>query len=335
MAITRRPPEIKDEQVTEALEGYRRRLTQFKPVDAGARAETRDADLVRAEISGKVGEHKIKKRELLVDLEDDVHGPLPGLASRLRGKPIGGATPIEVDYTLPEEGVPAEMAGRHVHLHVSIKEVREKQVPALDDELAKDTGEAETLDGLRTKVRERLAETDKTRIKREMERSLIKALIKSNEFPIAPALVERYAQVIVNRAKSQLMMMGVDVESVDDSKMRGEVRAEAEEEARGAILLQAIGEREGITASDADVQKRIAELAVGRNESPKQLRAELEKDHRIQQIEQQIREQKTLDLLISQAKITDGEPASSLIVTPEEARKEEAAAKAKAKKPSK
>src|SRR5579871_325502 len=331
--LTRRPPEVKDEQVAEALEGYRRRLTQFKPVDAGTRQQTGDADLVRAEIWGKVGEHKIKKRELLVDLEDDVHGPLPGLASRLRGKPIGGETPIEVDYTLPEEGVPAEMSGRHVHLNVSVKEVREKQVPALDDELAKDTGEAETLDGLRAKVRERLAETDKTRIKREVERALIKELVKRNEFPIAPALVDRYAQLIVNRAKQQLMMMGVDVESVDDNKMRGEVRSEAEEEARGAILLQAIGEREGIAASDADVQKRIAELAQSRNESPKQLRAELEKDHRIHQIETQIREQKTLDLLISQAKITDGEPASSLIVTPEQAR-QEAAGKAKAKKPS-
>jgi trigger factor len=334
IALTRRPPEVKDEQVTEALEGYRRRLTQFKPVDAGARQQTGDADLVRAEIHGKVGEHKIKKRELLVDLEDDAHGPLPGLASRLRGKPIGGEAPIEVDYTLPEEGVPAEMAGRHVHLNVSIKEVREKQVPALDDELAKDTGEAETLEGLRTKVRERLAETDGTRIKREMERALIKELVKRNEFPIAPALVDRYAQAIVNRAKSQLMMMGVDVESVDDAKMRAEVKTEAEEEARGAILLQAIGEREGITASDADVQKRIAELAQGRNETPKQLRAELEKDGRIRTIETQIREQKALDLLISQAKITDGEPASSLIVTPEQARQEAVAAgKTKAKKP--
>jgi trigger factor len=332
IAVTRRPPHVTDEQVAEALEGYRRRLTQFKPVDA--RKETGDADLVRAEISGKVGEHKIKRRELMVDLEDDVGGPLPGLASRLRGKPIGGDVPVEVDYTLPAEGVPAEMAGRHVHLHVSIKEVREKQVPALDDELAKDTGEAETLDGLRAKVREKLADTDRTRIKREMERALIKELVAKNEFAIAPALVDRYAQSIVNRAKSQLMMMGVDVESVDDAKMRAEVKTEAEEEARGAILLQAIGEREGITAGDADVQKRIAELAAGRNESPKQLRAELEKDHRIQQIETQIREQKTLDLLISQAKITDGEAAPSLIVTPEQARQEQAAATGKAKKPS-
>jgi trigger factor len=331
--VNRRPPVVTDEQVAEALEGYRRRLTQFKPVDS--RKETGDADLVRAEISGKVGEHKIKRRELMVDLEDDVGGPLPGLASRLRGKPIGGDAPVEVDYTLPAEGVPAEMAGRHVHLHVSIKEAREKQVPALDDELAKDTGEAETLEGLRAKVREKLADTDRTRIKREMERALIKELVAKNEFPIAPALIERYAQAIVNRAKSQLMMMGVDVESVDDAKMRAEVKTEAEEEARGAILLQAIGAREGITAGDADVQKRIAELAAGRNESPKQLRAELEKDHRIQQLETQIREQKTLDMLISQAKITDGEATPSLIVTPEQARQEEAAAATgKAKKPS-
>jgi trigger factor len=330
--VNRRPPQVTDEQIAEALEGYRRRLTQFKPVDG--RTETGDADLVRAEISGKVGEHKIKKRELRVDLEDDAGGPLPGLASRLRGKPIGGDAPIEVDYTLPAEGVPTEMAGRHVHLHVSVKEVREKQVPALDDELAKDTGEADTLEGLRAKVREKLVETDNTRIKREVERALIKELVKRNEFPIAPALVDRYAQAIVNRAKSQLMRMGIDVESVDDGKMRLEVKTEAEEEARGAILLQAIGEREGITAGDADVQKRIAELAQARNENPKQLRAELEKDHRIHQLQTQIREQKTLELLISQAKITDGEAAPSLIVTPEQARQEAAGAATKTKKPS-
>jgi trigger factor len=113
--------------------------------------------------------------------------------------------------------------------------------------------------------------------------------------------------------------------------MRAEMQVEAEEEARGAILLQAIAEREGITVGDVDLQKRIAELATARNENPKQLRAELEKNHRIHQIEAQIREQKTLDMLISQAKITDGEPASSLIVTPEEARREAQAAPKTAK----
>ncbi len=333
LPLTRRASKVTDEQVTEALEGYRRRMTQFKPVEG--RTETGPADLVRVEVNGKVGEHKIKKRELLVDLEDDVGGPLPGLASRLRGKPIGGDGQIEVDYTLPTEGTPAEMSGRHVHLNVSIKEAREKQVPALDDDLAKDTGEAETLEGLKTKVRDKLADADTQRIKRELERAAVKEIVTRNEFPVARSLVDRYAQAIVNRAKNQLMMMGVDTESVDDEKMRAEVRDEAEQEARGSILLQAIAEREGIAAGDADVQKRIAELAQARNENPKQLRAELEKDGRIQQIEHQIREQKTLDLLISQAKITDGEPAPSLIVTPEQARQEAATSTSKGKKSSK
>jgi trigger factor len=321
--LSRRPPRVTDEQVAAALEGYRRRLTQFKPVEG--RKETAETDVLQVELSGRVGEHKIKRREVLVDLEDDVSGPLPGLAGRLRGKPIGGDH-VEVDYTLPSEGPPPELAGRHVHLHVTIKEARQKQVPALDDDLAKDTGEAETLEGLRVRVREQLIEADQQRIKQELAQALVKEIVKRNTFPIAPALIERYAQAIVNRAKSQLMMMGVDIEGVDDEKMRAEMHAEAEEEARGSILLQAIAEREGITVSDADLQKRIAELAAARNESPKQLRAELEKDHRIHQIEAQIREQKTLELLISQAKITDGEPVSSLIVTPEEARREAQAA---------
>jgi len=336
LPVSRRPAKVTDEQVADALEGYRRRLTEFKPVEG--RTQTQDADLVLVELSGRVGDNKLKKRQVAIDLENENEGPLPGLASRLRGKPIGGE-PVEVDYTLPAEGVAAEMAGQQVHLHVSIKEVREKKVPALDDEMAKDTGEAETLEGLRSKVRERLVEQDQRRIKQEMTRALIKELIKRNEFPVAPSLIERYAQLIVNRAKQQLMMMGMDVEGMDDAKMREEMRAEAEEEARGAILVQAIAEREGITVSDADLQKRIAELAAARNENPKQLRAELEKDNRIHQVENQIREQKALDMLIAQAKITD-EEAPSLIVTPEQAKREakvnEAKEKAaKAKKESK
>jgi trigger factor len=321
LPVSRRPAKVTDEPVAEALEGYRRRLTEYKPVEG--RQETGDNDLVLVELSGKVGDNKLKRRQVAIDLENDAEGPLPGLPSRLRGKPIGGD--VEVEYALPTEGVPAEMAGGQVLLHVTIKEAREKKVPSLDDEMAKDTGEAETLDGLRAKVREKLLEADQQRIKGEMTRALVKELVKRNEFPVAPALIDRYAQSIVNRAKQQLMMMGVDVESVDDAKMRVEMRAEAEEEARGSILVQAIAEREGLTVTDADLQKRIAELAVARNENPKQLRAELEKDHRIHQIETQIREQKALDMLIAQAKITD-EEAPSLIVTPEQAKREAAKA---------
>jgi len=322
--LTKRKANFTEEQVTEALENYRRRLTEYKPVEG--RTETAPTDVLMVEVHGKVGEHKIKRKQLAIDLEDETGGALPGLATRLRGLPIN-ASEVEVKFTLADDIAQKELAGRAVDLKVSIKEAREKKQPAIDDEMAKDTGEAETLEGLRDKIRQRLLETDEQRIKREMIQTMVKHLVKVNDFPIAPALVERHAQAIVNRAKSQLMMAGIDVEgqNFDEAKMRQEFRADAEEEARGTILVQAIAEREGITATDADIQKRVAEIAAARQENPKKLRADLEKDHRIHQIRNQIIEQKTLDMLIAQAKITDEDPAR-LIVTPDEAAAEAAAA---------
>jgi trigger factor len=338
IALSRRAAKVTDEQVTEALEGYRRRFTEYKPVEG--RTETTAGDVVLVDLHGRVGEHKVKHRTVAVDLDDDAGGALPGLASRLRGLAIG-PDQIEIKYTVADDVPQRELAGKLVDLRATIKEAREKKVPNLDDELAKDTGEAETLAALREKVRERLVDADKQRIQRELVQQLVKELVKRNEFPIAPALVDRHAQAIVQRAKNQLMMAGVDVEAIDEGRMRAEVKTEAEEEARGTILVHAIAEREGITVGDADVQKRIAELAAARNENPKKLRADLEKDNRLHQIESQIREQKTLDMLIAQAKIADEDPAASsdastapndrLIVTPDEARAEAATSKRKRK----
>jgi trigger factor len=164
---------------------------------------------------------------------------------------------------------------------------------------------------------------DNQRIKREMAAALVKELVKGNPFEVAPSLVDRYAEDIVYRMKAQLAMMGLDVEGggFDDAAMLKEVRADAEAEAKGSILVHAIGEREGIEASEGDVQKRIAELASARGESTKKLRAELEHSGRIAGVKSQIVYEKTVDMLLGQAKIVDEDP-DSLIITPEQAGKE-------------
>jgi FKBP-type peptidyl-prolyl cis-trans isomerase (trigger factor) len=100
--------------------------------------------------------------------------------------------------------------------------------------------------------------------------------------------------------------------------MLKEVRADAEGEAKANILVHAIGEREGIEASEGDVQKRIAEIATARGESSKKLRAELEHNGRIVGVKSQIVYEKTVDMLLSQAKIVDEDP-ESLIITPDKA----------------
>lgn len=324
--LERRPPKVTDVEVADALEGYRRRQTEFVPIEG--RTETAATDLLVVELHGEVGGHHVHrtdKEAVTVDLEDEAGGPLPGLAGRLRGIPIA-ASKHKIAYRIAADTPIKDLAGKDVALEVTIKDARQKKVPALDDELAKDTGEADTLEALRTRVRERLLEADKARAEREMRQRLVKALAERNPFPIAPALVERHAQAIVNRAKAQLMMMGIDVEGTDDAKMRADFKGDAEEEARGAILLQAIAEREGLQVGDADIQKRIAEIASARGENPKKLRAEYERDHRIAGVRLQLLEEKTLELLVSQARITDADP-DRLIVTPDEARAEAAGKK--------
>src|SRR4051812_31550204 len=100
VALKRRAANVTDEQITEALEGYRRRFTEYKPVEG--RTQTGAGDVVLVDLHGRVGEHKIKHRTVAVDLDDETGGPLPGLALRLRGLSIAGAQ-TDVKYTVSEE----------------------------------------------------------------------------------------------------------------------------------------------------------------------------------------------------------------------------------------
>ena len=166
-----------------------------------------------------MGEHKIKTKTVTVDLTDENAGGLPGLAPRLRGVPVN-AQGLELRYRLGDDIAIKSLAGKEISLRVTIKEVRGRKVPALDDELAKDTGEASTLEELKGKVRDKLAEADKQRIRREMASALVKEVVKRNDFPIAPSLIDRHAENIVMRVKAQLMLAGIDVEGAGASTTR-------------------------------------------------------------------------------------------------------------------
>jgi trigger factor len=318
--VSRRPAKVTEEEIDKALENYQRRFTEFKPVED--RKVTAADDVVTAEVHGRIGEHKIKTRILQLDLTDENAGGLPGLAERLRGVPTD-AQGLEIKYQVAAESPVKGLAGKEVSLRVTVKEVRSRKVPALDDELAKDTGEADTLADLRKKVRERLVEGENQRIKREMSQSLVEQIVKANPFDVAPSLVDRYADDLVYRTKAQLARMGIDVEggAFDEAAMLKEVRGDAEQNARGNILVHAIGEREGIEATEGDIQKRIAELSAAHGESSKKLRAELEHSGRLAAVKSQIIYEKTVDMLLAQAKIVDEDP-DSLIITPDQANKE-------------
>ncbi|MDX2022772.1 MAG: trigger factor [Deltaproteobacteria bacterium] len=305
LELKRRPAKVDEAQIQQQLETHQRQLTQYLPIEEG-RDVTKGDDLVLVEVTGKVGAHKIKHRTAAVDLSDPSREPLPGLAAQLNGISVK-AEDHEVKYKIADDVPMRELAGQDVALKVTVKEVRSRKVPAIDDELAKDTGEAETLAGLKEKIRARLEDSDKQRIRAELSQQAVKALVKANDFPVARSMVERYAKSMVEQFKAQLARMGIEpgAAGIDDQRMFNDSLPEAETQARASVLLAAIAEVEKIEVTDADVQKKLAELAAARQENVKKLRADLEKSGQIHGLRRQIQDDKTLDLLLAQAKIAD------------------------------
>jgi trigger factor len=134
LELKRRPVKVDEAQVDAALEQYRKRLTEYKPIEG--RTNAASGDMLMIELHGRVGDNKIKRNTVGIDLEDETGGPLPGLAERLRGIALN-ASEVEVKYKLPDDLDQKELAGREVNLKVSVKDAREKKERALDDESQK------------------------------------------------------------------------------------------------------------------------------------------------------------------------------------------------------
>ncbi len=312
--LNQRPAAISDEELDAALERKRQELTEFKPIE-GREALTA-TDVAVIDVAGTLGERKFDKEAMMVDLGESGRDPIPGLAKALVGVPIKAAG-HEVTFVLPtkeeNEHIAAELAGQRATFKVTVKEAREKQMPALDDEFAKDTGEADTLAELRDKTKAKLLEQDEKQAREELKTDLVKELLKRNSFVVAPALVERQLDVMIQRSRLQLAMRGIDYRSagLDEQRMRDEMRESANDEVRAAFLIDAIADKEKVEVSEAELEKKLAEMAQSRDKSVPRLKAELQKEGRLESLKHQIREEKTLDLLLSRAKINEKAKSAS------------------------
>src|SRR5262249_10052894 len=159
-------------------------------------------------VKGKVGDQDVDRPELQVDLGDTQHEPLPGLVAALVGLPID-AKDRAITLNFADDAEQAEIRGKTAELTVSFGDVRQKVLPSRDDDFAKDTGEADTLDELRQKTRELLEKHAASRADRDMREALVKELVKANPVEVAPSLVERGIDNQIQRARLSFAMQGV------------------------------------------------------------------------------------------------------------------------------
>jgi trigger factor len=298
-----RPARVTDEAVQMALKMKQQELTAFQSVEG---RNTEPGDVLLVDVMGKVGDEPVDHEQALVELGDPPREPVPGLAAALTGI-SPDEEEKELELQVPgEEGQPARAA----RLLVTIHQVRKKVVPELDDELAKDTGEAETLEELKEVLRKKLLEEDRERAMQEAKDQLLDTIAAKNDLPVIPALVDRHLERRIELQKA-LMGMGPDVPGLDEEALKERMRDDASDAVKKALLLGAIAKKEKVEAQEADVEKRLAEIASARGQNVARVRSEYEKEGLLASVRERILEDKTLDLLMSKAKIIEEESTDS------------------------
>ena len=306
MEISRRPVDVPESAVDAALEQLRKENTELLPIEG--RDVTARGDVLSVAIKGNLGEHEIDRPNVPIDLDNQVQEPIPGLVEALTNLPID-VVDHEIELAIPEGHHDPSIAGKTAKMTVSIIDARRKEVPELDDELAKDSGRAENLEELRKVTRAELETQQEEQIQRELHDAALKELVKRNPIPIAESLVERGIEMEFSRLKMMLGMPAPQPGEVDpmplDDSMREKMRSSAEEQVRGQLLLEAIGDSEKIEVTEADISEHLAKLAAMRNMPPARLRAEYDRDDKLEGVRFQLRQEKTLDLLVSKAIVTE------------------------------
>jgi trigger factor len=302
MTLERRKLAIADEAVDKAVEQLRREHTQLQPIEG--RDTTASGDVIALQIKGTIGEHPVEQPRFVVDLDDAEREPVPGLRAALTGVPIELKDRV-IELPIGEDHADENLRGRTAILTVSILEARAKDIPDLDDEFAKDTGKADTLDGLRAKLREDIENHEREHIQREAREAALKELVKRNQIPVASSLVERAVENQFARLRQMLGMKPGDKNAALPDDLREKMRPAGADEVRGQLLLDSIAEKEKIAVSDEELNRHVELAARGRGVPPQRLRAEWERDGKLDNARWGLRQDKVLDFLVEKAQITE------------------------------
>lgn len=294
---------VDDAAVEDALGRLRDRAARYEPVeDRGIeRGDSVLMDLVRT-AHGEGDEEKSDRHE---SVTVDIGAPAnpPGFDDELKGLMTGAAKTFDVRY--PDDYSITELAGTTVTYEVTIKAIRKRIVPALDDELAKDLGEYDSLDALRQRVREDLEHESKHESDRALRADLLKQIADRVQFEVPHALLEREIDRRVEEFVRRLMDQQIDPmrTNINWEEFRERQRDAAAEAVRGALVLDEVARRENLTVTEGDIDEEIARYAERTGRTPAAVRARLEKEGGIGRLYSGLRRERAIDFLLTRATI--------------------------------
>jgi trigger factor len=308
LEASRRLRPVTDETVEEVIQNLREASASLQPVeDRGAE----DGDTVTIDVQGRYidppEEEDINANEVNVVIGGE--NVLSDFNEHLRGTRADEVKTFTVAY--PSNYNAAGLAGKTIEYTATVTAVRRKEVPEMDDEWVKSLGEedVDTVEKLRERVRENLSKNAENESEHRLRNEVLGKLIGGNQFEVPETLVEYQSNQLLQSTVNDMMRRGVDPRSgeLNWDALREVVRARAEEDLRGSLLLERVADEENIEVSDEEVESEIMRLAEGMNQTPEQVRAALTKQGGERSIADRLRNRKALELIVENAVVSDAE----------------------------
>ncbi len=297
ITLERPPVQIAEDAIDDMLQRLRDRAGTFEPVEGRPVAEG-DAVVLHLDRTGPDGQ---------VDHHDDVTvqlgapGNPPGFDAQLVGMSDGEARTFTIHF--PESYPASDLANTDQAYAVTLKGIRRRVLPDLDDEFAKDMGEFESLAALRERIGVDLRKEAEEKARRQVRSELFKQLSRRVTFALPASLVEREMDRRLEEFARQLTSQNLDPREagIDWAQFREAQREPARDAAASALVLDEIARREQITVGGEDVDKEIERFATRAGRTPAALRAQLEKEGGIPRLYAGLRREKAVDLALSRA----------------------------------
>ena len=213
-----------------------------------------------------------------------------------------------VDY--PTDFSSKGLAGKKVEYAAKVSAVRIKELPEVDDEWARSLGdEFDSVDTLRTKIREDLEKRASAEADQRLRSELMGKLLATHQFEVPESLVEHQVNYLLEGVMRDMIGKGIDprTKELDWERAREELRMQAEKDVRGSILLEKIAEEERIDISADEIESEIEAIAQASRQPKEQVRGVLTKQGGERSIANRLRNRRALDLLLENAQVTEAE----------------------------
>jgi trigger factor len=302
MAVTLAPATVKDEDVAVALEHFREDHAQYIPVENGV---VGDGHFVTATLDGEFEDGGKPIHEEDVTLSVGAPQTNREFSENLQGARIDEERSFDVAY--PEEYRQKRLAGKRVHYRVKIKDIKEKQLPELNGDFARDIGAA-GLEELQGRIRDEMVTKAKQAAEEKARETILDQIVQRLSFDVPEVLIREELEDNARRIAANLARQGIDVSktSIDWKKVFDEERPFAEKAVRRRLVLEAIARQEQLVVTDQEVDAEFEKLAGRGGKSSAAIKAQFEKDQRLQAFRLYLLQNKALDFIYRSATITEG-----------------------------